>query len=365
MSEELEKAYKEIQVQNVVSLERDILEKEELINELLTDFSFKFLYDDEGNYDPNRITILKQIMDLYGDTYKDYDMPKYKKVFKASASCHYAKEFLAELGPKYLDTLEKAEADNTVLYYTYRDVINYDLIGISHFYYQDGKNYIGILCDFNAGDIYSIIHETVHATNAYEKEMGMYEPEDMDDKSFYTWDLFTETMSYFATRLAHMYFKDKYPEDKELPKEYYEEEDGFNRVYYKTEFLLKLLDIYLEKGQVTSRDLVEILSGEDDDMVLRAYDQLVELYDREYFVIINNISYLLGNIVVKHILANNDYNSAKQIFYDMNQMVKEGNSVTDIFKYLDLDVEELDKWFVSVKTKELNKLGDYNVRKSK
>ena len=42
MSEELEKAYKEIQVQNIVSLERDILEKEELINELLTDFSFKF-----------------------------------------------------------------------------------------------------------------------------------------------------------------------------------------------------------------------------------------------------------------------------------------------------------------------------------
>ena len=364
MSEELEKAYAEIERQDILSLEREITEKEEIINNVVGNFVYGFLYDDNGNYDEKRLKSMQQIISMYKENFFPFKTPKYKIQFSPTRSVNLAYEFLKELGPEYAHNLRQCEQEETLRFYTIDDVYKYNYPTHSHFFYDNGKNYMNILCRFNVGDVYGIIHEAVHSTNAYTKETGTFEAEDMSDNSFYTWDLFTETMSYFATRLARMYYMEKYPDNKEFPKEYYDEEDGFNRMYYKTDFMMQLLQIFLNKGQIQNEDVMNIANNVSDDYLYAATNQLLELYDNNYFTIINNMSYLLGNIVVNHILANHDYKEAKQIFLDMNKMVKD-KEVKDIFTYLDLEVKNIDMWFVDIDPKEFNKLGDYNDRRIK
>ena len=367
MSDELEKCYQEIQKQNIVSLKRNIVEDEDFISKIISDFVVDFLYDENGKYDEKRIKNLHRIVDLYHDNFFDFQFDKYKRhkiVYPFSRSFRYATEFLKELGYEYINSLKKCCDDGTFWVYTKDDIVKYDFPNSSICLYDNGKNHIYILCDFNASDTYSIIHETIHTTNFYKKEMGKNEPEDKTDINFYTWDFFTETESYFSTRLARMYFEKKYPENKELQKEYYLEEYGFNRIYYQADFMIKMLDIFLEKGRVSAYDISEILTNVSCDYYYAVVDQIAELKKEKYFIIINKISYLLSNIVVNHILVNHDYEEAKQIFYDMNNMIK-NDDIAHVFKYLGLDVETIDKWFVEADLKEYKKLGDYNVKRPK
>ena len=363
MNGELEKCFLKVAIQRENATFRDLNEQVETLNNIIEKFVYKFLYDENGVFRDERVKCLKQILALYSNTDTVVEPYKYKKQYSPDESMKYAKEFLNELGSPYIDCLEQCEKDNTIIFCTKEVAKQLGLEDYSTCYYYDGKNYISIVVSFRVYDILSIIHETVHATNNYKDEINDFEPADLNDKKFYTWDLFTETMSCLATHLAQQYYAEKYPYKKELQVNS-AEEGGHYYTYLECDFMLNALDLYLSNSQITVDDVYDLVYGEDENYIDASSIILEDFAQRGYFNIIQELSYLLAHVITEYIVNNYSYEESMNILKEMNSMITY-DKVVNIFKYLDLDAEELDKWFIKIEDSELEKLGDKHVKKIK
>ena len=305
---------------------------------------------------------MKKVKKVYDQKKFKNDNCTYKKVYTPNESIKLAKEFLTELGPKYIDSFTKCEEENTFSTVTYNFCIKNNIIPMSHSYYgEDKKSHINLLAYFDATDTYTLIHEVVHVTNQYKKPLYRNDVVDDNEYQYYTWNLFTEALSDLACHIATKYFEINHPEEKDLQKNNYREIRGHRQINKQVAFMLDLLDLYLANGQITAKDLVTLLSDSDNEYVIASTEEIKNLYSIGEFEIIYKLSYLLGELIAEYIVENNTYQESINILNDMNEMITY-DRIENIFKYLDIDVKEIDKWFVKVDDKELsllNKRGNY------
>ena len=181
----------------------------------------------------------------------------------------------------------------------------------------DGKNgeiNIHIVCYKDLSDIYTTIHELMHASNIIVEDNIPLKCRR---------DLITETVSLLATVEAEKYFlKTRNISEFKINKN--DDYIGIINNAHKTKDSLYLVDCYLTKGSINEED-IENVNINTIEEILQYKEVQIPFYEK----------YLLAYVLVNYIEANFD---SKNVLIDLNRMVR-SDSLKDIFDYLNIDFD--------------------------
>ncbi|MBR3523873.1 MAG: hypothetical protein IKN87_04275 [Bacilli bacterium] len=321
------------------------------INNRIDKYVNYFLRDNNYEAHIERLNHFKSFTKILIDNIPFVDDVSYKNRVSKEECINYAYEFLESISPKYGLYLFKKLDNNQIEFVTLNEAYHKNLPLCS--YYENGFIYIVLTNDIS--DTYDIIHELMHDTNNIE---------DLDNPNFNpeTRDYFTETISFLATTIAQDFFAKKYPNNKEFKYDINSDYYGLYKRVAGIDYVLQLIDAYLINNNINQND-IELIEKDKSPFYINSAEEYIDealnyeaVYDEDSFDLLFNEGYLLAGLLTNYILNTYpEYEDRVKVLKDLNEliMVKDYKA---IFNYLDLDVYELDDWFINLTDDSLAKL---------
>ena len=300
------------------------------INEILNNFTSEFALDKNGQPSMEYFKYTRQLLNIAFANFRNLEVRPYKKKIPLKRSIENALDFLGNLDEEYGTYLDYRLKDGTIEFIPFKQALENGESLESYSTYDNGKRKIHIVYEENISDTFTIIHEILHDTN-------MLLPEDYNietDYLFETRDMFTEMISFLGTYLAKKYFKEKYPNMKEIDKDLVEDYCGLYIKCLQTDFALDLLERFMQNGCITTYDIYDILGDCSEQYVDIAYDYLKTMQECNDAMIFYNERYITGTILADYIV--NTEKNPKLAFMELNEMITQYD-VASIFNYLDLE----------------------------
>ena len=143
-----------------------MLTEEELVrlNELLNEYVSVNMIEEDNSKNYNVFVYYMQLIKIFDKYYKFKDELDVRKKEKIEDSINLAKLFLNEINPEYVTHLEDKIAKKEIEFIKMNDEDD-SIPNSCYSDYQDGVNKIVIVYEETFEDVYSIIHELLHATN--------------------------------------------------------------------------------------------------------------------------------------------------------------------------------------------------------
>ena len=326
------------------------------INDIVSRFINDFLLDDSNMIHIERLNHFRSFTRILLDNIPNIEKVHYKNKVSKDECINYAYYFLESLSPEYGLYLFNRLDDKTIKFIKHKDALANGENLYCNITINDKCNHINIIDTNDISVTYSIIHEILHETNyIYEND----NPNFHDD----TRDYFTETVSLLGTTLAHEFYELRYPNNKEFRND---SQDDFYGLYKKAagmDYVLRLIDAYIFNDHISNQE-INMIEKDKSDFYLSAANEYIEdvlEYDYdEYGVdcldILYNESYLVAGLLVTYILANYpNYEQRVNVLKDLNELIMV-RDYKDIFTYLNLDVYELNGWFIDLTDESLQQL---------
>ena len=276
-----------------------------------------YIKDYIDNYDlqehPENINSIRKLNKLILNNPVRTNYTDYKHEIELQTSQELAFEFLNYAGFSFTDCLDPKMKSFNIDFISAKE-IEYDKPPHSCIDIEDNSTKIKMYYYNNMSDCYTFIHELFHTMN------NVYE-DDLVKK--YRRNVLTETVSLLAEVEAEKYFLANYQYDEDLK---IKKKDIYYAIYVyaiKTRDTLKLVDAYLKKGHVTSKEVANISDDTINEIMMHEELQIPK-YSR----------YLLAYTLVNYIEVMFD---GKQMLKNLNSMIKD-NKMEYIFKCLNLDV---------------------------
>lgn len=312
-------------------LDKENLEK---LNDILNQFVALHFVKEEG-IDLSLIDYTEQLLGVFDRNMLTFCVRSYKHKVPIKKSIENALLFLGNLDNEYGEYLEKRLNDGTFNFILLDDAVEQNIELDSYSTYEDGKRSINIIYENNFGDTYTIIHEILH-------DMNLLIPEDCNEENewFYeTRDVFTEMISFLGTCVAKQYFEKNLKNTKELDIDLSDDYNGLYNKRFEMEFAIYLIKKFCKNGCVTNYDIYSDVSLENAKYQKIISDYLEMVLKNEDLFLFYNERYLTGIMITDYIL--NNYKKPEVILKELNVLIS-SKLLTDIFDYLDLEVE-LDK----------------------
>lgn len=318
----------------------------ESINEAVNNFVYKHLYDD-GEPNLKKLDYTRSITKILLNNIPDIANYKYKKKVPINRSIEYAFLFLDSIDDTYGKYFHERLTDGTIHFNKLDYAIENNISPISYSTYENGKRLISLIYEENFGDVYSIIHELFHDMN-FDVEKLKNNP--------YTRDMFTEMISFLATHLAKEYFEKTFPNKKEFKYDITNEYCGLYEKTMKIDFLIKIIDIYTNKGYLEEEDVVSNLENQNEFYVRAVVNFINNIDDIEDLDIYYNERYLTGALLTQYVLnTNSKYEDKVQILKDLNEMIMI-YQIERIFDYLDIGYIIEDNYLINLSPESLEKI---------
>lgn len=302
----------------------------DIINEILNNFTSEFALDENGQPSMNYFMYTRQLLNIAFANFHNLEIRPYKKKVSLKRSIENALEFLGNLSDDYGDYLHQRLNDGTFEFVSAKDALKNNESLESYSTYENGKRKIHVVYEENISDTFTIIHEILHDTNLIPPEEYNFET----DYLFETRDMFTEMISFLGTFLAKEYFKENYPNMKELNKDLTDDYCGLYIKCIQTDFGLDLLERFINNGYINAFDIYDLVSDYSEQYIDVAYDYLKAIVESNDTLIFYNERYITGTILSNYII--NTEKNPKLAFIELNEMITE-NDVENIFTYLDLE----------------------------
>lgn len=336
---------------------KEIELKIEKLKEEVRKFVFDKLYDD-GKPSFERLNYTKRIIKILLENIPEIKRKKYQMKVPIKKSIEYARLFLSSLGDEYANYLDERLNDGTINFCSLKDSYELGIPNVSYATYEDDKRFISLIYNENLSDVYFIIHEIFHDMNLIvDLEDANYNPA--------TRDSFTEFISILATTLARDFFEKNFPNKKEFKYDIVSQYFGLYHKTVKLDFIIKIVDIYLNEGYISDKHLIDILENKSE-FYLRSAIECIEKVDKlEELDIYNEERYLTGFLLTEYVLnSNTKYNDKVKVLKDLNEIIMTYPSAL-ILNYLDLEYVVSNGYFVNLTEDSLTKIEESYIKEGK